>query len=415
MQAATEQGLQAGSDTEVEDADAGAATIRSVRHVPRHLPALDGLRGIAVLYVFLYHYGGGQHAHNILLRGIGFACSVGWTGVTLFFLLSGFLITGLLWDAKGEPHWFRNFYLRRALRIWPLYYGTLFLVLLWPLLDHRYDFHKVAGAVLIHAAYLQNVPTYNWRVKQVNLPFWLEHYWTLAVEEQFYLLWPMLLFFMKTRRQALWLCVGTIAFSILFVAYNQTTVLPSALWHSLPDHAGELALGAALALSFRDPVWLLVKRWIQGLGIAGAVAFFAGTTLLSSRMGAFWFEHSWGQLAASLACAGLLVSVLEPGPWARAGSMRWLRWIGGISFGMYVIHLLLVPWFNELTHWLTGRQNGDWAFDLVRLVVALPLTLALAALSFRFYERPFLRFKERFAARRSPRLTVASQSSGGRY
>ena len=90
-------------------------------------PALDGLRGIAVLMVFLFHYGGGLKSPHLAVRLLGYLTAAGWTGVVLFFTLSGFLITGSLWDSRGNPHWFRNFYARRFLRIFPLYYTALVL------------------------------------------------------------------------------------------------------------------------------------------------------------------------------------------------------------------------------------------------------------------------------------------------
>ena len=397
----------------------GVPTVSSpeptARVIPRHFPALDGLRGLAVLSVFFYHYGGGKHSGNAVARGIGFLCSLGWTGVTLFFLLSGFLITGLLWDAKGEAHWLRNFYIRRALRIWPLYYGTLLALLIWPLFDRRYHFYRVAGVVAIHAAFLQNVPRFNWRWLQVPVPFWLEHYWTLAVEEQFYLLWPMLLLLARTRRQALLLCVATIMFSIGFGYYNLSLALPVALWHSLPVHAGELGLGGGLALSYRGDHWPEVKRWMQILGLVGAVVFLGGMVLLPYWGGTVVFEHTWGLLAVSLAFGGLLSSVLDGGAIARMGSRLWLRWLGGISFGAYIFHLLAVRAYNDLVHRITGEHDGQMLFDLTRMVVVAAITLTVAWVSFQFYERPFLKLKERFAARRPSRSTVASGSSDERY
>src|ERR1700691_6305962 len=88
---------------------------------PRRDPALDGLRGLAVLMVFVFHYGGGLQSSHLALRMLGYVTQAGWTGVVLFFALSGFLITGSLWDSLGSRHLLRNFYVRRALRILPLY------------------------------------------------------------------------------------------------------------------------------------------------------------------------------------------------------------------------------------------------------------------------------------------------------
>jgi len=121
-----------------------------------HFPQLDGLRGLAVTLVVLFHYAGGATSRQPVLRLIGEANKLGWSGVTLFFVLSGFLITGILQDTRGHKHWWRNFYLRRVLRIFPLYYLSLLvaaIIGIWiyptPLATH---------SVLVLAGYMQNVP-----------------------------------------------------------------------------------------------------------------------------------------------------------------------------------------------------------------------------------------------------------------
>ncbi len=382
-----------------------AAPLR--RPIPRHFPALDGLRGLAVLSVFFYHYGGGKHSSYAIVRGVGFLCSLGWTGVTLFFLLSGFLITGLLWDSKGEARWFRHFYIRRALRILPLYYGTLLVLLIWPLFDGRFNFRSTATVVWVHALYLQNLPTFNWTFKQVPVPFWLEHYWTLAVEEQFYLVWPLLLFFLRTRRQAMLLCLLIFLCSASFDYVNQSmSSYPPALWHSLQCHAGELAFGGGLAMAFRGQHWPKVKLTTQILGVVGGVVFLAGAYRLHGPEQLNFFDYTWGLTSITFCFGGLLSSMLEPGLFERLGSVRWLRWLGKISFGLYIFHLLPVFGYDALCSRLTGRTDGTVVFDLTRLVLVGAITVAIAWVSFHYYESRFLRLKGRFAphARRKPRV-----------
>ena len=148
-----------------------------------HIPALDGVRGLAVLMVFVYHYGGGARSSNPLLRTVGETVKLGWSGVTLFFVLSGFLITGILWRSREEERWWRTFYIRRILRIFPLYYFTLLIVFVSGLVFHRV--YLLGTPLMVYAFYLQGLLT------RMNLgavfPFTMGHYWSLAVEEHFYL------------------------------------------------------------------------------------------------------------------------------------------------------------------------------------------------------------------------------------
>ena len=161
---------------------------------------MDGLRGLAVLIVLLFHTTGGANSHFLPLHIFGEIIQAGWVGVTLFFVLSGFLITGILWDSKGEAHWWRNFYMRRSLRILPLYYFALVLVLLAA--TYVGTFHEAFAKIWSPALFLQNIPGPNRNIFYDSSPFELVHFWSLAVEEQFYLVWPLLLLTVKTLRGA---------------------------------------------------------------------------------------------------------------------------------------------------------------------------------------------------------------------
>src|SRR5262245_8154482 len=185
-----------------------------IAELPRgHIPALDAIRGLAIVVVMLYRFGGGGEGPASAVehsRLIG----LGSHGVDLFFVLSGFLITGILFDAKGKLHYFRNFYMRRALRIFPLYYAAL-AVMLWllPLVSATFA-TEVQPAVdaqgwlwLYGANVLQSVRG-SWCLGPLN------HFWSLAIEEHFYLAWPAVIF-LSSRRTAMRICTGLFAFSVL--------------------------------------------------------------------------------------------------------------------------------------------------------------------------------------------------------
>ncbi len=122
----------------------------------KHLPALDGIRGLAVLTVFVFHYGGGTHSSFTPMRLFGFVNKGGWSGVVLFFVLSGFLITGILWDCYSDDHWWRKFFVRRSLRIFPLYFLTLLLVVMASL--PAGTAHQVLSGIWIPALFFENMP-----------------------------------------------------------------------------------------------------------------------------------------------------------------------------------------------------------------------------------------------------------------
>jgi peptidoglycan/LPS O-acetylase OafA/YrhL len=167
--------------------------------LPRgHIPALDAIRGLAIVVVTLYRFGGGGYGPARAIDHSWFV-ELGQRGVDLFFVLSGFLITGILFDAKGKEHYFHNFYVRRALRIFPLYYGALasaIFVLPW-MSDSLSESLRLAVDAqawlwLYGANILQSVRG-QWCLGPLN------HFWSLAIEEHFYLAWPAVIYFTSRR------------------------------------------------------------------------------------------------------------------------------------------------------------------------------------------------------------------------
>ncbi|HEV2844590.1 MAG TPA: acyltransferase, partial [Thermoanaerobaculia bacterium] len=207
------------------------------------LPALDGLRGLAILLVLLLHFTvyGGPPATEGIDKLFYRAAQAGWIGVDLFFVLSGFLITGILYDAKGGENYFRSFYARRVLRIFPLYYGALAVFLLLV--------PALRPGSFWHWTYLSNV--------QIAREGWpdsgaLGHFWSLAVEEQFYLFWPVavLLLARRSLMAACWVCLaGSLLLRVGLHLADQET----AAFVLTPARLDSLAAGALLALAARGP------------------------------------------------------------------------------------------------------------------------------------------------------------------
>jgi peptidoglycan/LPS O-acetylase OafA/YrhL len=375
----------------------------------KHVPALDGLRGVAVLLVFFLHYGGGAQSGNRLVHGVGQAEKAGWTGVTLFFLLSGFLITGILWDSKGVQHWWRNFYVRRALRIMPLYYGALLLVLLVATFNGTLG--RALHGVWVQALYLQTFPYFFAQRWHVPPPLFLEHFWTLAIEEQFYLLWPFVLWLVPGRRAAAWICLGVFAASFAYRASSMAVYSPLTGDFLLLTRSGEFALGGWLALAYRGPAWERLRPWLGPVGAFAALLFVALTVRHDFAMSTP-LNFALALAAISVAYTALIGVALRPGLVQRCASVGWLRWVGRISFGIYVYHLLLRQMFEWIAARLAHGTQGN-LYLFLRLVVALASTLLIAAASYYLYEKKFLRFKRYFQADvRAAQDTTKTRSRG---
>src|SRR5438094_6643538 len=171
----------------------GKKTAATGFFVPGYVPQFDGLRGVAVLMVLIGHSGFLERLpHAGMLEFARFS-------VDSYFVLSGFLITGILLDSKGSEHYFRNFYARRALRIWPLYYFLLFLVFAVAPLFRPSMRATAAGIWPAFAFYVQNIAL----VRHESYPFAMGATWSLAVEEQFYLTWPLLVFLLRRKTLAI--------------------------------------------------------------------------------------------------------------------------------------------------------------------------------------------------------------------
>lgn len=368
-----------------------------------HLPVLDGLRGVAILFVLVDHYSALVPASGGLAGAVKYLLFWGRTGVDLFFVLSGFLITRILLSTLTQERYFLNFYSRRFLRIFPVYYGFLglFFFLLGPnLLPGDPDFSWLRQHQVWFWCYASNVLQ---AVHGAMIPY-LPHFWTLAIEEQFYLLWPLLLFLVGRTRYLPLLCVGLICLAPalrigLLAAHVQGFVATTLL----PSRCDGLAMGALLAYAEAGG-----KRMnLTGVAVvAVVVAVFCGVTLALPGTLAFL---DLGRKGLYQSLEGLLFLILVAlAVRSQSGerlfqmfNAKSLRTIGKYSYGMYVFHfpLLIFVHGDGFARHLSQRVGFLPAVILVTLSFSA-VTFLLAYGSWHVFEKHFLRLKRYFEPRR---------------
>ena len=345
--------------------------------------------------VLLFHFWQGLTVYHHTFPAAVTKCltlfSIGQKGVDLFFVLSGFLITGILLRTKGAPHYFKNFYIRRSLRIFPLYYLTIFGCLLagkwWSLPE--YEWHTNWWYVF----YLQNIGM-TFYPDAVGGP---GHFWSLAVEEHFYLFWPMLVLLLEPR-QLMLVSLSLVGFSIVLRALF--------LMHGLDVFTftlcrmDTLALGALLAILFINRrIWSLLASWCKRLVIPMMALALGAFFILSGTGGAILQTFKY-TLFASL-CGLVLVLSLSPGKWNPAPvffQIPWLRAMGKTSYAMYVFHPfiygLVMGRFYE-SQW-SPIHGMFWLSVSTELVVVLGLTFLVSWISWVAFEHPLVKLKDRF-------------------
>jgi peptidoglycan/LPS O-acetylase OafA/YrhL len=381
---------------------------------------LDGLRALAFLMVFFHHYDG---------------LVWGWAGVDLFFVLSGFLITGILYDTQHDPYRARNFYLRRTLRIFPLYYGIMLAIaLLYPVFHWRWSWAWLVWPLYVGNfarfahPYLPGSPLQLLADFQPNGTFagdrvvlFLGHFWSLCVEEQFYLIWPWVVFWVRDRRKLAWICAAALPICLGLRVLGYYTlphwiIEAEVLYRATPLRLDALLLGGLLALLLRGSHANTVLRSARIAGPAAAIAMALVAVLLpSTRIWAKGYSEpawrfSWGLTLVDLLAALLILLALQPGSFIyRIFTVQPLPWLGRISYGLYVFHDIPhmgIRGFVDQYHLAHPRT--------ATMLIAFPTTILLAWLSFRFFETPFLNLKERWTVHGvDDRLQRPSSSPAG--
>jgi peptidoglycan/LPS O-acetylase OafA/YrhL len=350
----------------------------------RHIPQLDVLRGIAVLMVMLSHISG-----NVPSLHLNPVFRYGWTGVDLFFVLSGFLITGILLRAKSETGYFTNFYVRRALRIWPLYFcllafGFLVVPILQPQL--RPTVFEQCHPWQTYLVFIQNLV-----VPKSGTFGPLEITWSLCVEEQFYLVWPLIVLFCSPK-SIVKISVAAFFVSLVLRFASAHHWLGIDFYHNTLCRLDGLAMGSLAAIALPNLKEASLRRyapWIAGVASLGLVA--------SIPLGiAKW---AFPAIVSVLFVAVMCLSIA----WHRFPQGQFLAFTGRISYGLYLLHILAYDVVRD-QHFrkLLALTHNLVINDVIVLVCSLALAYGLALASWKLLESPILSMKRHFEFRQGP-------------
>jgi peptidoglycan/LPS O-acetylase OafA/YrhL len=374
---------------------------------PDRIAALDGLRGMAILLVLLHNDGGvsGGLTNLALKLYASLVTAPGWWGVQLFFALSGFLITRILLESKGARGYFSRFYMRRALRIFPLYYVAVALVFF--AVPHTTALEPITETGT-RSSFWYWTYLANWIQPFGGLVPTFGHFWSLAVEEQFYLLWPALVLMVSERSLAI-VC-SSIAVAALVIRFSlfsifEPTLAGSAAYHFTISRCDSLALGALVAIIARNPRMLSTAlRWIWPVMVTVLVAigvlYVRQHGLEPSDLPVVTFGQT---LFAVLSAALVLVCATPRETGAtrkltRALSVRWLRSVGKYSYAIYIFHVpmnrLARPIFDPILS--TGGSYVRLAEHLAYVIGIFACCYLAAVISWYVIEQPFLSLKRFF-------------------
>ncbi|HLK06211.1 MAG TPA: acyltransferase [Candidatus Acidoferrum sp.] len=397
-----------------------ATVVREAHAGAGRIPELDGLRGIAIFIVVLLHY-----FYRVMApatpsyQRFQSIFRLGWTGVDLFFVLSGFLIGGILLDARSSPNYFKTFYIRRFFRIIPIYYLWIlaYIVLIaagGSLLRQHMNSHQLPGLgfpVFEHFFFLQNivVPEY-----QTIFLYWFGVLWSLAVEEQFYLVAPLVIRFLKRRSVFVLVTIVIIAAPALRVYVRLINpglhVNPYACTLCRAD---ALCLGVLAALLWREDRF---RAWMQ----RGAVIVYSALTVLGAGMFVLWYKFSdplvtltvtvglsW--IAAFYFVLLLTVLAYRESAIARCARAAWLGEFGRVSYCVYVIHFgvsyVAFGLFFRTIPYLSDRRS------LLLTLATAAFVYIFARLSWQYFESPLVQLGHRFTY--TPRAAIAGPPVAG--
>ena len=369
----------------------------------KHVPALDGLRGVAMLMVVVYHFFRKEEFVGPYLKHF---INLGWVSIDMFFVLSGFLIGGILLETKGRKYFFRDFFVRRSLRVFPLYYGSIIIL-----------FTLIAIFPSEKYSYFVENKWYFWTYTH-NILFafdgWprsdvINHFWTMAVEEQFYLVCPFVIYFLSRRNVGL-IC-GLAIVTAVIVRFNNPSNPYSHVFTLARKDA--LAIGVLTAILIRNRKTFLEKNTARIFWVSVAIL-----------MTLFWIEggtrHKYVLIAqfgftlASIIAACLITSSYSVGGLGNTlrqvlGSAP-LQFFGRYSYGIYIYHWILY----RTAHPVVSEQLQNLGLpgaNTISLFIALGLTVILSVITYHGFELPFLRLKSHFEGKSLKTAKLATNSS----
>jgi peptidoglycan/LPS O-acetylase OafA/YrhL len=394
-------------------AEKAAPGVGGVQSEDRRIPELDGLRGLAIFLVIICHYlAGASHPPlGFVADHLITILDLGWSGVDLFFVLSGFLIGGILLDSRNSPNYFRTFYLRRVHRILPVYYSWILLYVALVSICAYSSLRPVImtpPGIALAAQDLGIVPKYILFTQNIFYsprPFewqWFVVTWSLAVEEQFYLVAPPLIRWVSQRILVVILCLTVVAAPVLrYVSFVYFPNLDHFSQFSMPCRADALSLGVLAAIAWRSNS---IRSYLKvHLGLLQRTTAYAAVCIF----GLLWWlvrppnlvGVTAGYSVLAFFYLSLLLLVISQKHSAIASCMRFslLGWFGKISYCLYIVHMTI----NELGHRFLMHQEPDlshWQGILITCG-AFVLSLAIASLSWKFLENGLIRRGHRFTYR----------------
>lgn len=358
-------------------------------------PCLAGIRGYGFLLVFWVHYLVPNEltpGHPLRIKALTAISSLGLFAVPSFFVLSGYLIGGILYHTRHREGYFKVFYTRRILRIFPVFYLTLTAIGIMYLI-HGIPLDRYFWS---HFFYIHNLlPGYHEHVRRGSIG--MIHFWSLAVEEQFYLIWPLVVWLFPDRRKLIGISVILIAFCNLSrLAAPLVLTSPGALGTFTTSRVDAILVGTLIALVKDEPFFARIMpyaKWIVLGGLTTAV-------FLALEKGAVWADTFSGREVviplANYIAAAIVIAVMEPNSvMNRICSLRWACWLGALSYSLYVFHLTFASYFlYVLTPQLAQHMRHVFA-ALLSTGLAFSSTLALSMLCYWLVERPILGVKDR--------------------